>query len=1284
MRAGRYEIREVLGEGGMGVVYRAWDPVLNGDVSLKTIRDPQNKQALDLFERERAILASISHPNIVTILHLGDTEDGGVNRPYFVMPLLRGATLQNIIEDSSVRLTVERSIHIVTQVCRGLQAAHDHGIVHRDIKPSNIFVLPDDSVVIIDFGMAHFSNHRSTTGMKGTPSYMAPEQVAMKQPTPQSDQFSLAVVCYQLLARRHPFFAPNQDDLRQAITSLIPQPISKFNPVVNPGICQVVHRALAKDPVHRYSNVREFAELLQKALRGETIEALGSSRVSARLHEAKMALEMGDLDEAEEIAGELAAQSLDAEVADFRKFLYEKRRSAIITQLLEKARKHFDQGNYTRALKHVQEVLDLDPDNTDAFTLKGAIGGKRNETQISDWYQLATEHVDNRSFQNARDALEKVLEIRPNDVRAKLLLSEVERQEQEHSRLREEHQKAYDSAMESYKRGDLNSAVRKLEHVLDVDRRAGHRIFQDQGVACQQFYEEVRTKRDQLTSKDSEARRHIQNGNLAAAGAVVQEVLAAFPDNVLFKVLHDDILVAERQELSAFQAKVEKDVASEPDFGQKVFLLEEARKRYPAEVRFQQALQQVRSRRDLLDSIAGQARTLEEQRQFSDALGKWETMRSIHPQYPGLEIEIDRLRRRREQQARSDLKAHRIAQVDQALAVHNHSRASALIKEALAEFPGDPELTAVATQIEQAEARANDAANKSEQARKLYEAGDASSAIDLLREANQAAPQNASIRAALIEVLLREAGSKIDRDWAAAEPLVTETLSLDPGSPLARSLETLIRDRRQSGEVSTGLTKARNLQASGEIRDALGEINTLLHKYPRENRLIQFRTTLIESLSPEGRAELRSADLEEVKRLAEQSKATSDPQVLDSIFLRTQRYSEYGEDAAFRDPLSAIEERHATKSAPVPRPELPPFPPFQEPRAAEPPPTVLSPDGTADIPEFVGDPTKGGRLKVAVAGAAMFLLTCLVLLGVQWYSKSSTNSGGSDALSAAGVQKVLVSGTEPNQFKIYDGGGTDVTTQYSVGFGAGDYRLAASKPGFEPFEARFTIDPGKLPPSEIVVKWVALPTEVTIKLDSRSGVVSVDGVVQQLDAAQEIRAQWKNGNHTFVWNRNADSLLVRFEVKDDLVTMTTDPLKGGNVTGLVVVYARGEMSFQSINAGPGVMKKIGDIESPPALSGTFPFPIGSSVSFKTKSGTYPMGEYTAPANGRSAVFVRVVPGVQRSYVNPSTTPSGVQPAPQTNTAQPSAAGTETPSEAELRKLEYEKKLRQAFGAGVKK
>lgn len=1211
MRAGRYEIREILGEGGMGVVYRAWDPVLNNDVSLKTIRDPQNKQVLDLFERERAILASIAHPNIVTIRDRGDTEEAGGNRPYFVMPLLRGATLQKLIQDSSVRLTVERSIHIITQVCRGLQAAHDHGIVHRDIKPSNIFVLPDDSVVVIDFGMAHFSNHQSTTGMKGTPSYMSPEQIAMRHPTPQSDQFSVAVVCYQMLARQHPFFAPSQDDLRMMITSLIPQPISKFNPLVNPAICQIVHRGLAKDPLHRYSSVREFGELLQKALRGEPIDTAGDQRVLARLKEARNALEMGDVEEAEEIAGELAAQSLNPEVADFRKFLYEKRRATTITQLLDKARKYFDQGKYTRALKHVQEILDLDPDNTDAFTLKGAIDGKRTETQISDWYQLATEHVDNRSFQNARDALEKVLDIRPADIRAKRLLAEVERQEQEHNRLREEHQRAYESAMESYQRGDLNSAVRKLEHVLDLDRRAGHRIFQDQGVACQQFYEEVRSKRDQLLSKDSEARRHIQNGNLAAARVVVKEVLEAFPDNVLFRVLQDDILDAERQELSAFQNTVEKDVAAEPDFARKVSILEEAQNRYPSEARFQQALKQVRSRRDLVDAIAGQARTLEEQRQFSDALGKWETMRSIHPQYPGLEIEIDRLRRRREQQARSDLKAQRIAQVDQALAVHNYARAAALIGEALAEFPADSELMALAAQIEAVEAKANDAKSKSERGRQLYDAGDTNTALALLREAHQAAPQNTSIRAALLDVLLREAGSQIDRDWTAAAPLVNEAQAIDPGSPLAKSLETLIRDRRQSEEVSAALVVTRNLQANGSIREALNAVNNLLQKYPRESRLIQFRATLIDSLTPDDRAELRAADLEEVKRLAAQSKETSDPRELGSIFLKTQRFSTYGNDAAFRDPLSAIEERHAAKSAAFGGPTLPPSPPSEIVTGPDPePPPVL--------------PADRRRLKAVLAGIGVFLATGLVLLVVQWLGQTQTQPPVSIAFVP---RKISISGAGPEQYKIYDRSGAEVT---SSEFTPGEYRFVARKPGFEAFESTFTIEPGK-PAPEIVVNWVAIPTEVEIMLANRSGEAQIDGVPHQPDASLEVRSQWKNGAHMFVWRREGYSYLeIQFEVKDDRVTMQTPDLKGEKFAGLVVVCSDSQLAYQAINPDLGVFKKIGALETPLPPTGTFPFTPGSSVRFRTKFGVS-LGEYTAAANGGAGVFIKILPLAARTY-----------------------------------------------------
>lgn len=163
---GRYEIREVLGEGGMGIVYRAFDPVMKREVTVKTIRDPQDKAVLELFRRECAVLASMTHPNIVEIFDIGESEEGGAKRPYFVMPLLRGETLQKLIETSSTRLTIERSVQMMMQACRGLQAAHEQGLVHRDLKPSNLFVLSDDSVKIIDFGVAHLANQHSVTGMK--------------------------------------------------------------------------------------------------------------------------------------------------------------------------------------------------------------------------------------------------------------------------------------------------------------------------------------------------------------------------------------------------------------------------------------------------------------------------------------------------------------------------------------------------------------------------------------------------------------------------------------------------------------------------------------------------------------------------------------------------------------------------------------------------------------------------------------------------------------------------------------------------------------------------------------------------------------------------------------------------------------------------------------------------------------------------------------------------------------------------------------------------------------
>src|SRR6202049_439756 len=192
--AGRYEVRQVLGQGGMGLVYRAYDTVVRREVAVKTILDIPDPASLQLFYKECDVLASMSHPNIIEIFDIGEFEEDGKKKPYFVMPLLPGTTLETFIRKASHRLTLERIVGIVSQTCRGLQAAHERGLIHRDLKPSNIFVMDDDAVKIIDFGIVHLVGADSIKGLKGTLQYMAPEQIEMKASSPASDIFSLAVV----------------------------------------------------------------------------------------------------------------------------------------------------------------------------------------------------------------------------------------------------------------------------------------------------------------------------------------------------------------------------------------------------------------------------------------------------------------------------------------------------------------------------------------------------------------------------------------------------------------------------------------------------------------------------------------------------------------------------------------------------------------------------------------------------------------------------------------------------------------------------------------------------------------------------------------------------------------------------------------------------------------------------------------------------------------------------------------------------------------------------------
>src|SRR5579863_3574670 len=499
--AGRYEVRQILGQGGMGLVYRAYDTVIRREVAVKTILDIPDPASLQLFYKECDVLASMSHPNIVEIFDIGEFEDDGKKKPYFVMPLLPGTTLEFFIRKASHRLTVERTIDIISQTCRGLQAAHERGLVHRDLKPSNIFVMEDDSVEIIDFGVAHMADAHTTRAQKGTLLYMSPEQIELKPLSPASDIFSLGVVCYEAMTGRHPFQRTRADEVVDAILHQIPPPASELNSSVSQSISRVIHKGMAKQAWHRFATAREFSETLNKALRNEPIEFFDPQRLTPRLQRATKALESGDLQFAGEILGELEAEGhMDSTIGSLRRQLDSVNRRKTLTQLLDAAKARFEEEEDPLALQKLSEVLQIEPDNVTALSLKTRIESRRSERQIDSWYKLAKQHIDNHAYPHAREALQNVLQLRPQEARALQLIAEVDRQEQEYNKLRQEKEQIHRAALDAWHKGDVSNALAKLGLVLELDRRAPESAERQSGTGTnyQSFYNEVRSEHDAM------------------------------------------------------------------------------------------------------------------------------------------------------------------------------------------------------------------------------------------------------------------------------------------------------------------------------------------------------------------------------------------------------------------------------------------------------------------------------------------------------------------------------------------------------------------------------------------------------------------------------------------------------------------------------------------------------------------------------------------------------------------------------------------------------------------
>jgi serine/threonine protein kinase len=294
-RLGRYEIRSMIGEGGMGEVYLARDTQLGRDVAIKVLPSvySDDKERLDRFEQEACAASALNHPNILSIFDVG-THDGS---PYVVSELLEGQTLRQRINVTS--LPKRKAIDYALQTANGLAAAHEKGIVHRDLKPENLFVTNDGRVKILDFGLAKLTDagnpevsqssiptRRVDTDpgrVMGTAGYMSPEQVKGRKVDHRSDIFSFGAILYEMLSGRRAFHGESAAETMSAILREDPPELTKSKQEVPPTLERLVHRCLEKNPEERFHSASDLAFALDalsgsNASTGQTIAMPSSLR----------------------------------------------------------------------------------------------------------------------------------------------------------------------------------------------------------------------------------------------------------------------------------------------------------------------------------------------------------------------------------------------------------------------------------------------------------------------------------------------------------------------------------------------------------------------------------------------------------------------------------------------------------------------------------------------------------------------------------------------------------------------------------------------------------------------------------------------------------------------------------------------------------------------------------------------------------------------------------------------------------------------------------------------
>ncbi|MBK5255618.1 MAG: serine/threonine protein kinase [Vicinamibacteria bacterium] len=327
-RLGRYELGEKLGEGAMGLVFRARDTVLDRIVALKTLPfEGATDEIQERFRREAEAIGRMDHPHVVKVFDLGETE----GRLFMAMELLDGEDLRRLVE-LSADIPITEKLRIFAEACDGFSYAHSRGVVHRDIKPANIMVTKLGITKVLDFGLARMETHQTLTRkgvILGTPDYMSPEQATGKAADPRSDVFSCGAVFFEFITGFKPFRGATLHAVLFNIVSEPTTPVVTLAPETPARVASLIHRMIAKNPTDRPSMDETSAQL--RSLRTNLLR----SRLKSCLRS-----------DTPRPSREETAQALKAHLA--------------------RAKAHLDADSPGRAIAEASEALFLDPDSRES------------------------------------------------------------------------------------------------------------------------------------------------------------------------------------------------------------------------------------------------------------------------------------------------------------------------------------------------------------------------------------------------------------------------------------------------------------------------------------------------------------------------------------------------------------------------------------------------------------------------------------------------------------------------------------------------------------------------------------------------------------------------------------------------------------------------------------------------------------------------------------------------------------------------------------------------------